>query len=72
VVRTLCGTDFKYINANLVIKKIEQFILTITNVPVSETIRKPPLVKPKLHFKKTKNKIPGMAKNDFQYGGLNY
>jgi len=57
VVRTLCGTDFKYINANLVIKKIEQFILTITNVPVSETIRKPPLVKPKLHFKKTKNKI---------------
>ena len=56
MVRTLCGTDFKYINANLVIKKIEQFILTITNVPVSETIRKPPLVKPKLHFKK-KQKI---------------
>jgi len=34
---------------------------------LSETIRKPPLVKAKTALRKQKN----MAKNDFQYGGWN-
>jgi len=42
---------------------------TTKQTSVSETIRKPPLVKAQTALK---NQKKNMAKNDFQYGGWNY
>jgi len=53
----------------LVHSAYQTLILYLTSV--SETIRKPPLVKAQTAFKKNNNKL-NMAKNDFQYGGWNY
>jgi len=48
---------------------MQDYFVTVIITSVSETVRKPPLVKAQIALKTKKYK---MAKNDFQYGGWNY